>query len=521
MLVADLQRLIEGMAPTALAQADDNSGLLIGDDTAEVQKVLAALELTGPVLDEAVSGGYETLLTHHPFLFSPLHSLVESHWREALVRRVVREGITLICCHTNLDAAAGGLAEIAGEALGLAEMAPLEHSKAGWYKLVGFVPDEVVEAVSAAVFAAGAGGIGQYRDCAFAAEGVGWFTPGPGSNPAIGQESRPERTREMRWETVVPHGRLGAVVRAFVSAHPYEEPAFDVYPLDDVLPKVGLGRVGSLSKPLSVKALAERARETFEVSGVAWCGDGRRLVTRVGVLPGSGRSLVEVAADLCEVLVTGDLGYHDAERAQERGLSLVDVPHGEFEWWAFKRWTTILTERLDSAGVRLAVSERWRPAWERAASGDGGSGGAAGEEERVAGALRLWIDGGSRGNPGESAIGVVVKDAAGSVLRTVSRAIGVTTNNVAEYQAVIAALEVAEEMGAREIEVASDSELLVKQMHGEYKVKNEGLKPLYAEACERGAGFRHFAIRHVPREENVEADSLVNRALDEQETAGL
>ncbi len=135
--------------------------------------------------------------------------------------------------------------------------------------------------------------------------------------------------------------------------------------------------------------------------------------------------------------------------------------------------------------------------------------------------VRMWIDGGSRGNPGPSAVGVLVEDQQGNTLATVSRAIGVTTNNVAEYQALLAALEKAEELGATEVEVISDSELLVRQMLGQYRVKNAGLQPLFAEARRRSAGFARFSIRHTGREHNASADGLVNHALDEQERAGL
>ena len=135
--------------------------------------------------------------------------------------------------------------------------------------------------------------------------------------------------------------------------------------------------------------------------------------------------------------------------------------------------------------------------------------------------VRVWIDGGSRGNPGQSAIGVVMEDAYGDIPETIGRPIGVTTNNVAEYRALFAGLEKAAAIGATEVEVASDSELLVRQVLGQYKVKNEGLKPLHAQAQERARRFSRFRIRHIPREQNVRADALVNRALDEQEGAGL
>ena len=267
MLVTDLQSVLERLAPASLAQPGDNSGLLVGDEKAAVRSILVALELNDTVLDEALAAGCDTVLTHHPFLFTPFRSLVESRSRERLLRRLVAEHMTLIACHTNLDAAPGGLAQIAGEALGLRDMVPLEFAGAGWYKVVGFVPADSADLVAAAVFAAGAGGIGGYKDCAFAAEGTGWFTPMPGSQPAVGEVSRPERAPEVRWETVVPRGRLTGALRAYVGAHPYEEPAFDVYPVEDVLPRVGLGRVGTLPAPLAVGARAELVAAPVETEG--------------------------------------------------------------------------------------------------------------------------------------------------------------------------------------------------------------------------------------------------------------
>ncbi len=138
-----------------------------------------------------------------------------------------------------------------------------------------------------------------------------------------------------------------------------------------------------------------------------------------------------------------------------------------------------------------------------------------------ASSVRVWVDGGSRGNPGPSGIGVLVEDSSGTTLATISRAIGVTTNNVAEYRALLAGLEKAEELGAREVEVISDSELLVRQMLGQYRVKSAGLRPLYTLAQQKAAGFASFHIRHLGRDHNVKADGLVNHALDEQERAGL
>jgi putative NIF3 family GTP cyclohydrolase 1 type 2 len=225
------------LAPQALAEPWDNCGLLVGDRRERVKRMLVALDLTEPVLAEAVAGAYDTVLTHHPLLFSPLTSLVESRPRERMVRELIQRRVNLLAHHTNLDSAEHGLAAVAADALGLEKVTPLRRSPAAWFKFVGFVPADAVEKVASAVFEAGAGGIGDYQGCAFAAE-EGRFTPGPEAHPRSGNWAFP--SAEVRWETVVqePLWRL--------SPHtclPIPEAGLHICPVEDVRPD-GIGRKG-------------------------------------------------------------------------------------------------------------------------------------------------------------------------------------------------------------------------------------------------------------------------------------
>ncbi|MCX8033462.1 MAG: Nif3-like dinuclear metal center hexameric protein [Thermoleophilia bacterium] len=516
MKISEVISLLDKLAPLALAQPGDNCGLLVGDPCAQAKRLLVALEADELVLDEARSLDCDTLLTHHPLLFSPVTSLVEGRPRETLLRRIVTEGRNLIAFHTNVDSAKGGLADIAAGELGLVATSPLEQFSVAWVKFVGFIPPESVEEVARAVFRAGAGRIGDYFDCAFSLEGTGWFRPGDEAHPYLGEVGRQERVSEIRWETVVPRWKLREVIAAYVAAHPYEEPAFDVYPVDDVLPKVGLGRVGNLEQAVPLSQFVEKVVETFGCAQVSYCGLPRAMISRAAVVPGSGRSLLEAAVKRADVLVTGDLTYHDAERAQALGLALINVPHGDLEWWAFQRWAKGASGTLAAHGVEMFISEAWASAW-RAPGGAG----LEVRASRSAGMVRAWIDGGSRGNPGLAAIGVWMEDSSGRPVEARAEVIGVTTNNVAEYKALLAALELAEKRGASELEVHSDSELLVKQLRGEYQVKSELLRPLYDEAVRRIRRLARFAITHVSREQNGRADALVNKALDEHSESGL
>ncbi|MBC7293177.1 MAG: Nif3-like dinuclear metal center hexameric protein, partial [Thermoleophilia bacterium] len=384
---------------------------------------------------------------------------------------------------------------------------------------------------------AGAGRIGNYEGCAFAVEGQGWFTAQPGAHPAVGEVAQPERVSEVRWETVVPRQRVAAAIRAYIAAHPYEEPAFDLYPVEDVRPGAGLGRVGRLPAPMSLGNFAGHVARTFGGLIVRYSGSPETVVERVAIMPGSGRQFVEASAALADVLVTGDLGYHEAERAAELGISLVVVSHGDLEWWALKRWAEKLRQELREGGVEVIVSQAWTSPWADVPATAGAAAQSSGTSlqpqplfepsdemaaspqqvllpERAGKSLRLRVDGGSRGNPGEAAIGVVLEDEAGRVVDQLSRRIGVTTNNVAEYKALLAGLELAAHHGATKLQVLTDSQLLARQLTGSYRVRNKNLQELHRRAQQLLESFAAVDVVHVLREENTAADDLVNAALD-------
>lgn len=525
MLIQDLELVLDELAPFATAESWDNVGLLVGRRSAVAHKVLVALDLTEDVVQEAVTGGYQAIVAHHPLLFVPLRRVTDGDRAGIIVSQLIAADVSAFALHTNLDGAPGGLCDLVAGELGLAEVAPLVRTPARWKKFVGFVPVDSLPKVSAACFSAGAGAIGKYRECSFSVEGQGTFLPEEGAHPAIGAVGRRESAAEVRFETVVPEHLAPAVVRAYIAAHPYEEPAFDLYPVEDLLTRSGQGRVGLLRESASVESLAETMGELLGLSQVAFSGEGNRLVDRVAVVTGSDGGLIEEAAAQAELLITGDLRYHDAERAADLGLALVSAPHFELESWALRQWAGGLAEMLGARRVQVSYSSSEVGPWRLASPGRRTKHGprepqlfavdrtpAAAESDE--GLLVIRIDGGSRGNPGPSAIGVVVEDADGRVLEEVSARIGMTTNNVAEYQALITGLETALDRGARRVRVLSDSELLVRQMRREYKVRDQGLKELFLEAVSLARRFDHVDIKYVPREENAAADALVNRALD-------
>jgi len=505
----------------------------------EVERVLVALELTPEVLVEAVAEGFHAIVTHHPLLFRPLSAVVDDSRVGTLLQQLVKADIALFACHTNLDGARGGLCDIAAAELGLVDAKPLRHGSASQRKLVGFVPPASLEQVKAAVYEAGAGRLGAYEACGFGVAGRGEFRPLPGAHPVVGRVGRAETVEEVRFETLVPESRVAAVVRAFVAAHPYEEPAFDVYPVENRLVSAGTGRVGRTRVTLSLVSFAETVAEAFGLDRMQYAGDPDRMVDRVAVVTGSGAGLIESAAEVADVLVTGDLTHHDAERALDRGVAVVAVPHFDMEAVSLGIWCDRLAGRLEEYGVPVVFARSSRSPWRTVFSLEAG--------ERVGGSLALFdlehveggdaspgamrvqaaegreeaeptyllrVDGGSRGNPGPSAIGVVLEDSEGVVLEEIGAPIGQATNNVAEYQALITGLETALDRGVKRVLIHSDSELVVKQLRHEYKVKNADLKELFLQVSGLVHRFDHVEIRHVSREENAAADRLVNLALD-------
>ena len=373
-LVEDLEGVLEGLAPRAFAEPWDNVGRLVGRRSASVERVLVALDLTEDVLVEATTGGFNAVVTHHPLIFTPLLRVTDHDRVGLLVTQLINADIALIAAHTNLDSAPGGLNDLAAEELGLMHPTPLTHARTGWKKLVGFVPAEAMERVSRAVFAAGAGLIGAYEGCAYESKGEGTFLPGATAHPQRGTVGQAERVDEVRWETVVPASRVTAAVRAFIAEHPYEEPAFDIYPVDDVSPRAGLGRVGSPRVRLPLVSQAEAVAETFGLRKITYAGDPGRVVDTVAVVTGSGGSLIEEAAAAADVLVTGDLKYHDADRAADLGLALILVPHDHLETFALRLWTRTLRSALSPWGVDSVFSTKARSPWHRRPCG--------GEDER-------------------------------------------------------------------------------------------------------------------------------------------
>jgi dinuclear metal center YbgI/SA1388 family protein len=339
--LADVIDVLDDAYPPGLAQSWDSVGLVCGDPDDVLSSVTIAVDATAAVVDEVPDGGL--LLAHHPLLLRGVDTVAASTAKGALVHRLIRSGRSLFTAHTNADSASPGVSDALAQALGLtveAVLEPLESRAAlpDLDKWVIFVPAENADAVRAAVFAAGAGRIGDYSGCSWSVTGTGQFLPGDGASPAIGSVGAVERVVEDRVEVIAPARARREVLTAMRAAHPYEEPAFDIFALAPPPADVGLGRIGSLPRPESLSAFVSRVRSGLPQTswGVRAAGDPDQTVSRVAVCGGAGDSLLDTAAAAgVQAYVTADLRHHPAdEHLRASAVALIDVAHwaSEYPW---------------------------------------------------------------------------------------------------------------------------------------------------------------------------------------------
>ncbi|MDK1031630.1 MAG: Nif3-like dinuclear metal center hexameric protein, partial [Planctomycetia bacterium] len=359
--VHDILKAVDTIAPLRLALDWDNCGLLLGSPRRRVRKVLVCLDVTPEVIAEAKAAGARCIVSHHPLTLTPLKRVTTETFAGRMAVELLESKIALIASHTNLDAAVGGLAEHLAALLGLKDCEPLTPADAReGCKLVVFVPDADLAKVQRAIFDAGAGSIGAYRECSFSARGTGTFLATAKARPAVGRRGRREEVAEYRLEVVVPEQLLAEVIGAMKAAHSYEEPAFDVYATRAPEGGVGVGRIGTLPRKMSLRRLAQAFKKAVKAKAVQVAGKLDGTVQRVAVCSGSAGGEFRAAIEgRCEALLAGELKYHDVLEASAAGMAVVLAGHFESEKAGMKTFTNSLRKSLP--GVRFIESRRQGP----------------------------------------------------------------------------------------------------------------------------------------------------------------
>jgi len=326
--VSDIVGITNKIAPSQYAEAWDNVGLQLGDPAAQVSRIMVALDPGSPAIEAAIEARCNLLVTHHPFIFTPLKKISGADETGRLTIRALKNDLAILSLHTNYDIAPGGVNDLLAARLGVLGALPLRITGAQeQLKLVVFVP-QGFEARLLEALAPFQARIGNYRDCSFQGEGVGRFTAQAGAQPFVGTVGKPQQEPESRLELLVSKERLSGAVAALKGAHPYEEPAFDLYPVLNQGATRGLGRIGVLAEATTAGAFALQVKEVLAASGVRLVGEAGRRVTKVALCGGSGASLLhEAARKGADLLVTADVKYHEAREAEALGIAVLDAGH--------------------------------------------------------------------------------------------------------------------------------------------------------------------------------------------------
>jgi dinuclear metal center YbgI/SA1388 family protein len=328
--VATVMQIIEKIASKNLALEWDNVGLLIGDPKDSINKILVALDVNFEVVNEALSKKANMIISHHPVIFKPIKNIRKDNPEGALLRKLIINNINVYSAHTNLDLSERGVNKVLFEKLSLIDGEVLKvEKKENLYKFVVFVPRSHVEIIKTVLGDSGAGWIGNYSHCSFSTSGTGSFKPIEGANPYLGTVGVIEHVEEARIETIVPEKILKSVIKAVLKAHPYEEVAYDIYPLANSGKEFGLGQIGYFKTPVHKKDFIEFVKKQLNVSTLKIAGVLPEQIHKVAVCGGSGGNLIQNAfIKGAQVLITGDVGYHQALEAESLGIAVIDAGHG-------------------------------------------------------------------------------------------------------------------------------------------------------------------------------------------------
>ncbi|MGL5013930.1 MAG: Nif3-like dinuclear metal center hexameric protein [Bacteroidales bacterium] len=354
MTIKEIISTIERVAPLALQEGYDNSGVQVGDVSQECSSALVVIDLTEEVVDEAIERGINLVISHHPLIFKPIRSLTGANYVERTIIKAIRHNIVLYSAHTNLDACYGGVSFRMAEKLGLKSVKVLQPRSGLLLKLVTYVPPVHAEAVRDALFAAGAGEIGNYSECCYNGMGTGTFKANDQADPFVGRIGVREAEPEVRIETVLPSYLRRAVVAALKGAHPYEEPVFDIITLGNSWDRVGFGVVGELPEEVDMLEQLKCMKATFGAAALKHSTIHKKGVRRVALCGGSGASLLgDAVAAGADLFLTSEIKYHDFFLHENR-ITIAEIGHYESEQYTKEAICDIIHEKFPTFALHFA-----------------------------------------------------------------------------------------------------------------------------------------------------------------------
>ena len=327
--VSDIIKKIEQWLPEKFAIKEDKIGLITGSYDKEVNKILVTLDVNLEVIKEAIDNKVDFIFAHHNPFYNMPETFVSDTPQGRILKELLKNDISLYIAHTNLDAAFGGVNDVLADMIGLKNVSSLVTGwKERYVKFAVNVPENFEEKVRAAITDAGAGYIGNYSDCTFHVKGDGYFMPKQGTEPFLGKIEKLSKVNEVKIETILNIEKLDKVLKAMLEVHPYEELAYDIFPLYNDGKKTGLGRIGYIQNPITLKEFLDLVNKLLGTSNLKYSGDLNRHVYKIALCGGSGMSFFKDAYSKgADVYLTGDIKFHEAQEAQELGLALIDAGH--------------------------------------------------------------------------------------------------------------------------------------------------------------------------------------------------
>jgi dinuclear metal center YbgI/SA1388 family protein len=354
MLIKEITSVIEAFAPLHYQESYDNAGLCIGSPETPVNAALLTIDVTEKVIDEAIAKKCNLVISHHPLIFSGLKKLTGTNYIERCITKAIQKNIAIYSAHTNADAAWNGVNRIIADKLGLKNCKILSPVKNELRKLVTFVPESHAVKLSETLFAAGAGNIGNYDNCSFNTSGNGTFRGDMTTNPYVGEAGKLHIEPEIRIETIFPKHLQNKIIAALYSAHPYEEPAFDIYQLENSFDRIGMGMTGNLEKPLDELEFLQLIKETFHSGCIRYTQLLGKKIKKVAVCGGSGSSMLKDAIKSgADIFITADFKYHQFFDSEKK-LVIADIGHYESEQFTKELFYNLLMKNFPTFAVHFS-----------------------------------------------------------------------------------------------------------------------------------------------------------------------
>ncbi len=353
-----VERILGDILSPNLAQNWDNVGLLVGDYRLKIERILFCIDLTEAVLKEAKKKNVQMIFAYHPPIFDPLKNIRKD--TQPTIFSAIRNNIAIYSIHTALDVIEGGTSDILADTINLENRKPIEiiDNNEKNFKIVVFVPVEQADKVANAMFNAGAGQIGEYSCCSFRSEGTGTFLASQKANPAIGTSGHFERVSETRLEVLTNQDNLSRTITAMIKSHPYETPAFDIYPLENISrQQIGLGRIGTLKKPATLSSIAKAIKAKTGLKHLFISDAGNAKIRTAACCPGACGKLAEKLAGQIDLFVTGEMRHHTALYLAKHNTSAICLGHGNSERITLPALCKMLKKDKRLENIKLIISK--------------------------------------------------------------------------------------------------------------------------------------------------------------------